>query len=48
MTDDEFWASSYRKICFLIGKLGEEYDVDKPKPQQVKTISSMKEITGWC
>lgn len=47
MTDEEFWASSYRKISFLIGALAKEFDVDSA-PDQVKTISSMKEITGWC
>jgi len=48
MSDTDFWASSYKKISFLVGKLADEYDTEKVPQSQVKTISSMKEITGWC
>lgn len=50
MSDEDFWASSYKKISYLISMLADEYDTDSPTrvQPQVKTISSMKEITGWC
>lgn len=51
MSDDDFWASSYKKISFLIKMLGEEYGVTDDSPvrkSKVKEIHSMKEITGWC
>lgn len=49
MSDEDFWASSYRKINYLIKKLAEEYSDEAPaSTQQPKTITSMKEITGWC
>lgn len=49
MSDEDFWASSYRKISYLIKKLAEEYsDEATASTQQPQTITSMKEITGWC
>ena len=49
LSDVEFWASSYKKIKFLVEKLGEEYGVDdKQETKETKEITSMKEIIGWC
>lgn len=48
MTDAEFWASSYRKINYLIKKLGEEYGAESDSTPQVQEITSMKQINGWC
>lgn len=47
MSDAEFWASSYRKINYLVRKLGEEYGVKDSAPQ-AQEITSMKQINGWC
>lgn len=48
MSDAEFWASSYRKINYLIMKLGDEYGVESDSKPQVQEITSMKQINGWC
>lgn len=48
MSDAEFWASSYRKINYLIIKLGDEYGVESDSKPQVQEITSMKQINGWC
>lgn len=50
MSDEEFWASSYKKLLFLIHKLGIETGaIEEEKPQEeVQTITSMRQIQGWC
>ena len=47
MSDADFWASSYRKMKYLLDKLNEEFDTDENSGQQVQEIASMKQISGW-
>lgn len=49
LSDAEFWASSYKKIKYLVEKLGEEYGVEeKQEKNETQEITSMKQIIGWC
>lgn len=48
MSDADFWASSYRKMKYMLDKLNEELDVDTNKEVvQVENITSMKQVSGW-
>ena len=48
MSDADFWASSYRKMKYMLDKLNEELDVDTNKEiVQSDNITSMKQISGW-
>lgn len=49
MSDADFWASSYKKMKFLLDKLNEELDVQSSENevQYQQNITSMKQISGW-
>lgn len=49
MSDAEFWASSYKKMKFMLDKLTEEYQAQSGEGdiQQEQNITSMKQISGW-
>ena len=48
MSDADFWASSYKKMKFLLDKLNEELDTQQGNfDGQMNEITSMKQITGW-
>ena len=49
MSDADFWASSYKKMKFLLDKLNEELDVQSSNSevQYQQNITSMKQISGW-
>ena len=48
MSDTDFWASSYRKMKYMLDKLNEELDVDTNKEiVQSDNITSMKQVSGW-
>lgn len=48
MSDADFWASSYRKMKYMLDKLNEELDVDTNKEiVQSDNITSMKQVSGW-
>ena len=47
MSDADFWASSYRKMKYMLDKLNEELDVDTNKEiVQSDNITSMKQVSG--
>ena len=48
MSDADFWASSYKKMKFLLDKLNEELDTQQGNfDGQMHEITSMNQITGW-
>ena len=48
MSDADFWASSYRKMKYMLDKLNEELDIDTNKEVvQAENITSMKQVSGW-
>lgn len=48
MSDADFWASSYRKMKYMLDKLNEELDIDTNKEVvQAENITSMNQIPGW-
>ena len=48
MSDADFWASSYKKMKYLLDKLNEELDTQREDFNgQINEITSMKQITGW-
>jgi len=47
MSDSDFWASSYRRIIYMVDSYNKEMSQNTPELPQTKEIHSMKEIRGW-